>query len=90
MRRSGLRHGDGSATWSFEATPRISSYITAIVAGPYEEVRSELTSSSGRVIPLGDAPVETVHHTRLWLNDATGQVLRNGLTLLGVSAPERM
>lgn len=43
-----------------------------------------------RVIPLGDAPVEAVHHTRLWLNDATGQVLRNGLDLLGVNAPERM
>lgn len=43
-----------------------------------------------RVIPLGDEPVESVHRTRLWLNDATGQVLRNGLTLLGVSAPERM
>lgn len=43
-----------------------------------------------RVIPQGDAPVETVHRTRLWLNDATGQVLRNGLRLLGVSAPERM
>jgi arginyl-tRNA synthetase len=24
------------------------------------------------------------------VNDATGQVLRNGLDLLGVSAPERM
>ncbi|MCB1298267.1 MAG: hypothetical protein KDB08_04725, partial [Microthrixaceae bacterium] len=47
------RHGDGSATWIFAPTPRISSYITAIVAGPYEEVRSELTSSSGKVIPLG-------------------------------------
>ncbi len=43
-----------------------------------------------RVIPLGDQPVEAVHRTRLWLNDATGQVLRNGLDLLGVSAPERM
>lgn len=43
-----------------------------------------------RVIPLGDEPVEAVHHTRRWLNDATGQVLRNGLDLLGVSAPERM
>ncbi|HWI31131.1 MAG TPA: arginine--tRNA ligase [Microbacterium sp.] len=43
-----------------------------------------------RVIPLGDDPIEPVHRTRLWLNDATGQVLRNGLTLLGVSAPERM
>ena len=43
-----------------------------------------------RVIPLGDDPVEAVHRTRLWLNDATGQVLRNGLDLLGVQAPERM
>ncbi|HET8926773.1 MAG TPA: arginine--tRNA ligase [Microbacterium sp.] len=45
---------------------------------------------SCRVIPLGDDPVTDLHRTRLWLNDATGQVLRNGLTLLGVSAPERM
>lgn len=43
-----------------------------------------------RVIPKGDDPIQTVHRTRLWLNDATGQVLRNGLDLLGVSAPERM
>ncbi|MFT4219428.1 MAG: arginine--tRNA ligase [Microbacterium sp.] len=43
-----------------------------------------------RVIPLGDEPVTDLHRTRLWLNDATGQVLRNGLGLLGVSAPERM
>ncbi|HBS73374.1 MAG TPA: arginine--tRNA ligase, partial [Microbacterium sp.] len=43
-----------------------------------------------RVIPLGDDPVGDLHRTRLWLNDATGQVLRNGLDLLGVSAPERM
>ena len=45
---------DGAnAIWTFEPTPRISSYITAIVAGPYEETFSELTSASGRVIPLG-------------------------------------
>ncbi|MGA1828203.1 arginine--tRNA ligase [Microbacterium sp.] len=43
-----------------------------------------------RVIPLGDEPIVDVHRTRLWLNDATGQVLRNGLDLLGVDAPERM
>ncbi|MFM9918524.1 aminopeptidase N [Lacisediminihabitans sp. H27-G8] len=42
-----------SATWTFEPTPILSSYVTALVAGPYEVVRSELTSSSGRVIPLG-------------------------------------
>ncbi|GAA1913168.1 aminopeptidase N [Microbacterium aoyamense] len=45
--------GDGVATWTFEPTPRISSYITALIAGPYEVTTSELTSSSGRVIPLG-------------------------------------
>jgi aminopeptidase N len=45
--------GDGKATWAFEPTPVISSYITALVAGPYSEVRSELTSSDGRIIPLG-------------------------------------
>ncbi|AWB95047.1 arginine--tRNA ligase [Agromyces badenianii] len=43
-----------------------------------------------RVLPLGEEPIGPLHHTRLWLNDATGQVLRNGLGLLGVSAPERM
>ncbi|CAH0200906.1 Arginine--tRNA ligase [Microbacterium oxydans] len=43
-----------------------------------------------RVIPQGDDPIETVHRTRLWLNDGAGQVFRNGLDLLGVSAPERM
>ncbi len=45
--------GDSNSTWAFEPTPVISSYITAIVAGPYVVERSELTSASGRVIPLG-------------------------------------
>ncbi len=43
-----------------------------------------------RVAPQGEEPVTNVHRTRLWLNDATAVVLRNGLGLLGVSAPERM
>lgn len=43
-----------------------------------------------RVTPVGDEPITDAHRTRLWLNDASGQVLRNGLDLLGVSAPERM
>jgi arginyl-tRNA synthetase len=42
------------------------------------------------VAPFGDEEVSDVHRTRLWLNDATRQVLANGLDLLGVSAPERM
>ncbi|WP_115788861.1 arginine--tRNA ligase [Arthrobacter silvisoli] len=43
-----------------------------------------------RVSPQGEEPVRDVNRTRLWLNDATSQVLANGLELLGVSAPERM
>ena len=43
-----------------------------------------------RVIPLGEEELGDVHRTRLWLNDATRQVLANGLGLLGVGAPERM
>ncbi|PCE13693.1 aminopeptidase N [Microbacterium sp. SZ1] len=49
-----ILHDDSTiATWGFEPTPRISSYITALIAGPYESTFSELTSASGRVIPLG-------------------------------------
>ena len=40
--------------------------------------------------PQGEEEVTDLNRTRLWLNDATGQVLRNGLSLLGVGAPERM
>ncbi|MGV8882169.1 MAG: arginine--tRNA ligase [Rhodoglobus sp.] len=43
-----------------------------------------------RVTPQADEPVTDVHRTRLWLNDAVGQVLRSALGLLGVNAPERM
>lgn len=43
----------GVATWTFEPTERISSYITAIVAGPYHRETAELTSVDGRTIPLG-------------------------------------
>ncbi|KTR53690.1 aminopeptidase N [Curtobacterium oceanosedimentum] len=47
-------HVDGEvATWSFSPTAKISSYITALVAGPYEVVRDELTSRDGRTVPLG-------------------------------------
>ena len=43
-----------------------------------------------RVTPRGDDAVNSGHVARLWLNDAVGQVLANGLDLLGVTAPERM
>ncbi len=44
-----------------------------------------------RVRPMtAEEEITDLHRTRLWLNDATRQVLANGLRLLGVSAPERM
>ncbi|MBO1902910.1 aminopeptidase N [Leucobacter weissii] len=50
---AGERDGEAIAVWRFAPTPVISSYITALIAGPYRAVRSELTSSDGRTIPLG-------------------------------------
>ncbi len=44
-----------------------------------------------RVRPVdAEEEITDLHRTRLWVNDATGQVLANGLGLLGVTAPERM
>jgi aminopeptidase N len=40
------------ATWAFAPTKRISSYITALIAGPYDEVRDEVQTRAG-TIPLG-------------------------------------
>ncbi len=63
---------------------RVARYLEAL-AGSYHKWYGEC-----RVTPLGDEDVAPVHSARLWLNDATRQVLANGLRLLGVSAPERM
>jgi aminopeptidase N len=41
----------GTATWRFPATERMSSYITALVAGPYRRFDSEYRDGD-RVIPL--------------------------------------
>ena len=45
---------------------------------------------SCRIIPRSGEDIEAVHRTRLVVNEAVSQVLRNGLGLLGVGAPERM
>ncbi|CAM3214481.1 Aminopeptidase N [Arthrobacter ulcerisalmonis] len=45
--------GGARSVWTFTPTPRLSSYVTALIAGPYQSVRSEVTSSDGRVVPLG-------------------------------------
>jgi aminopeptidase N len=44
--------GDGVATWRFATTGPISSYITALVAGPYDVVRDTVSTRAGEV-PLG-------------------------------------
>ncbi|MGA0113091.1 MAG: arginine--tRNA ligase [Candidatus Nanopelagicaceae bacterium] len=43
-----------------------------------------------RVLPMGDEPISDIHRTRVILCEATRQVINNGLSMLGVSAPERM
>ena len=39
--------GDGTATWAFEPTPRVSTYITALVAGPYHKVSDSYSGAYG-------------------------------------------
>ena len=68
----------------FREPHRVARYLEEL-AGTYHRFYDHC-----RVIPLSGDPVETVHRSRLWLNDACTQVLANGLGLLGVSTPERM
>ncbi|QRV02501.1 arginine--tRNA ligase [Arcanobacterium phocisimile] len=63
---------------------RVARYLEE-VAGAYHA-----WYGNSRVTPRADEEVTDVHRTRLWLNDAAGQVLANGLKLLGVSAPDKM
>lgn len=41
--------GEGAATWAFGTTPRMSCYITALIAGPYAVVRDEVETRRGTV-----------------------------------------
>jgi arginyl-tRNA synthetase len=68
----------------FREPHRVARYLEE-VAGSYHRWYDNC-----RVTPLSGGEVEPIHRTRLWLNNAAGIVLRNGLKLLGVSAPERM
>lgn len=43
--------GDDTATWAFDDTKRMSTYIAAIIAGPYERFPDTYTTSDGRTIP---------------------------------------
>ena len=48
------QHNDGSATWHFEPTERISTYITTVLAGPYASVTDEWTGivGDGRMLTI--------------------------------------
>jgi aminopeptidase N len=43
----------GDGVWHFPPTPRISTYITALIAGPYHGVTGEYRRADGSAIPLG-------------------------------------
>jgi aminopeptidase N len=45
--------GPGKAVWHFPATPRISTYLTAVAAGEYHVLSESHTTPAGQVIPLG-------------------------------------
>jgi arginyl-tRNA synthetase len=63
---------------------RIARYLEEL-AGVYHGFYADC-----RVLPMGDEPATALHSARINLCAATLQVLKNGLLLLGVSAPERM
>jgi aminopeptidase N len=45
--------GEKTAVWHFAETPRISTYLTVVVAGEYRRVTDVHTTPGGQVIPLG-------------------------------------
>ncbi|MEV6344949.1 arginine--tRNA ligase [Actinoplanes sp. NPDC051851] len=64
---------------------RIAVYLEERVATDYHRFYDAC-----RVLPQGDEEATDLTRARLWLVEATRTVLANGLSLLGVSAPERM
>jgi aminopeptidase N len=45
--------GDGVATWAFAPTEKISTYLTALIAGNYQGGDGVVTTRDGRSIPMG-------------------------------------
>ncbi len=73
-----------TAAAELRAPHRVARYLEEL-AGTYHRFYD-----SCRVLPRGDEEATALTTARLWLCAATAQVLRNGLAVLGVSAPERM
>jgi arginyl-tRNA synthetase len=66
------------------APHRVARYLEEL-AGTYHRFYDNC-----RVLPRGDEEATSLNTARLWLCAATAVVLRNGLGVLGVHAPERM
>ncbi|APF39852.1 arginine--tRNA ligase [Neomicrococcus aestuarii] len=73
-----------SAAAEFREPHRVARYLESL-AGTYHR-----WYGNSRIAPLAGEEITAQNQARLWLNDATAQVLKSGLSLLGVSAPERM
>jgi len=63
---------------------RVARYLEEL-AGTYHGFYADC-----RVLPMGEENPTALHTARLLLCASTKQVIKNGLDLLGVSAPERM
>lgn len=63
---------------------RIARYLEEIATGYHRFY------DACRVLPQGDEPATPLTIARLWLCAATRQTIFNGLSLMGVGAPERM
>ncbi len=73
-----------AAAAQFREPHRVARYLEEL-AGVYHGFYADC-----RVLPLGDEVASPLHSARANLCAATKQVIKNGLDLLGVSAPERM
>ena len=83
-RPSRSRPATGTATWRFEPTPKLSTYITAVVAGPYHVVhgayerrrprRSRSASTAGRRWPSTSTPTTIFEITRQGFDVLRGDV----------------
>ncbi|WP_318207893.1 ArgS-related anticodon-binding protein NrtL [Streptomyces sp. SJL17-1] len=60
------------------------------VARHLEAIADALLTFQHTVLPLGDEKPSAAHRSRLALAEAAGTVLAGGLSVLGISAPERI
>ena len=58
----GTHEAETTKLWVFESTPTMSSYLTAICAGPYAEWHTEYANEDGRTVPKW--------WNDLWLNES--------------------